>query len=446
MSGYPYMDDLARRAQDRPEAPALVLPDRNVTWGELDLEASGYARRTPPGDDRQAVELAFGTGEAAAVALHALPRIGRYLLPLDPGSHDAPDEPSSEREPAWVEPRPESIRTGMLTSGSSGEQRLVPLTFANHTAAADAAGELFDLTPEDRWLACLPFHHIGGLSIFTRSAHVGFPVVVSWPFDAAEVIEAVERHRATAISLVPTMLRRLLDAGWEQPDDLRFALLGGATCPQGLQREALDRGIPIAPTFGMTETCSQICTLLPSEVEEHLGTVGRPIPGAAVEIRGAGGVALPNGEIGRIRVKGAMVAREHEDWLETGDLGSLDAAGYLTVAGRADDMIVTGGENVAPAEIEQLLLLRNDIAEAVVVGVPDPGWGERVVAAVITRAADGADPDPESLRAYLRENLAPFKVPKSIAVVAELPRIGPGKVDKGMLRDLMGAAMRAGEP
>lgn len=458
MNGYPYLDDLATQARERPTATALRLDDRTLTWRELNDAADAYARRLawegdPVGthDRYQAVGLALPPGEDAVAALHALPRVGACVMPLDPdlspgSADDAPGllglgEPASRdaaADVAWIEAAPDGIRTCMLTSGSSGEPRRVPLTFANHRAAADAARTLLELTPDDRWLACLPFHHIGGLSIFTRSARVGFAVVVSWPFDAAAVIDAVERHRATAISLVPTMLRRLLDAGWEPPSSLRFALLGGAGCPARLQREALDRGIPIAPTYGMTETCSQICTLLPEEVNDHLGTVGRPIPGAAMSIRDGDGASVPNGEVGRIWVKGAMAAAP--DWMATGDVGALDAAGYLTVAGRADEMIVTGGENVAPAEIEALLVTRGDVSEAAVVGIADPEWGERVVAAVVPGGGAAPAPDAETLRAYLRANLASFKVPRSIAVVAELPRTGPGKVDLRALRELMNVA------
>ena len=463
MNGYPYLDDLALQARDRPEAPALVLADRTLTWRELDLAAEAYAPRHSwedgSGPRGQAVGLLLPPGEEAVAALHALPRIGSPLMPLDPrlsgGEADdtferfglrrmqeASDYPKSTGDAAWVDPSPDSIRTSMLTSGSSGEPRRVPLTFANHRAAAEAARQLLDLTPEDRWLACLPFHHIGGLSVFTRSAHVGFAAVVVWPFDAAGVIDAVERHQATAISLVPTMLRRLLDAGWASPTSLRFVLLGGGACPPSLLREALDRGVPIAPTYGMTETCSQICTLPPDEVSTHVGTVGRPIPGAAVSVRDGSGAPRPNGEAGRIWVKGAMVA--DPDWMETGDVGVLDQGGYLTVIGRADEIIVTGGEKVAPAEIEELLVMRDDVAEAAVVGVADPEWGERVVAAVVLAVVPGREgtPDAEALRSYLRENLAPFKVPRSITVVDELPLIGPGKVDRNMLRELTSVAQQ----
>jgi acyl-CoA synthetase (AMP-forming)/AMP-acid ligase II len=192
----------------------------------------------------------------------------------------------------------------------------------------------------------------------------------------------------------------------------------------------------------MTETCSQICTLPPDEVNTHVGTVGRPIPGAAVSVRDGSGAPRPNGEAGRIWVKGAMVA--DPDWMETGDVGVLDQGGYLTVIGRADEIIVTGGEKVAPAEIEELLVMRDDVAEAAVVGVADPEWGERVVAAVVLAVVPGREgtPDAEALRSYLRENLAPFKVPRSITVVDELPLIGPGKVDRNMLRELTSVAQQ----
>ena len=161
-----------------------------------------------------------------------------------------------------------------------------------------------------------------------------------------------------------------------------------------------------------------------------------------MSIRDDSGSPRPEGEAGYVWVKGAMAA--HPDWMETGDVGVLDREGYLTVIGRADEMIVTGGEKVAPAEIEELLVSRDDVAEAAVVGVADPEWGERVVAAVVAAEAPGREtaPDAEALRSFLRENLAPFKVPRSITVVDELPLIGPGKVDRIMLRELMSVAQQ----
>lgn len=451
MNGYPYLDDLALQARDLPGGAALILPDRTLTWLELDHAADQYAlqsRSNAPTGSHPASRLFLPPGEEAIVALHALPRLGAYAVPLDPrlSVTEARDlfaaldmgQPENLQESAdpsqevvWVEPHADRVRTNMLTSGSSGAPKPVPLTFASHRAAAESARQLLELTEDDRWLACLPFHHIGGLSIFTRSAYVGFPAIVTWPFDAAEVMDSVERHHATAISLVPTMLRRLIDANWEPPATLRFALLGGAASPISLQKEALDRGIPIAPSYGMTETCSQICTLLPDEVAAHIGTVGRPIPGAAVMIRDDDRVAAQAEQTGRIWAR----SPDSSAWIETGDLGAVDLEGYLTVVGRADEMIVTGGEKVAPAEIENLLALRADVAEAAVIGIADPEWGERVVAAVV--AGRAGSPDPESLRSYLRESLAPFKVPRSVVVVAELPRTGPGKVDRGMLRNLI---------
>jgi O-succinylbenzoic acid--CoA ligase len=229
------------------------------------------------------------------------------------------------------------------------------------------------------------------------------------------------------------MLQRLVAAGWEPPASLRFALLGGAPCPPPLLQAALDRGIPVAPTYGMTETCSQVATMLPGEVESHFGSAGRALPGVELRITGDE----------RVAVRGPMVSPVvvgPDGWLVTNDLGVIDSEGFLTVLGRADEAIVTGGEKVVPRRVEQLLLEDPAVSEAAVVGLADPEWGERVVAAVTARP--GATPDPEILRGLVRERLAPHMVPKSVVVLDAMPHAGPGKVDRPALRRLLEEAAR----
>jgi o-succinylbenzoate---CoA ligase len=222
-------------------------------------------------------------------------------------------------------------------------------------------------------------------------------------------------HRVTLVSLVPTMLARLLDAGLHEPPTLRWALLGGGPIPPALLQRAEAAGVPVAPTYGMTEACSQIATF------------GWPLTG--VEIR------ISEGEI---LIRGATVAAgslSDDGWLHTGDLGEFDDRGRLRITGRSSETIVTGGENVAPVEVEEVLQEHPAVAEAGVFGRPDSEWGEALIAVVALR--DGASPTPEELRGFCAERLAPFKVPKVVSFAPELPRTVSGKLLRRQLEGLV---------
>jgi O-succinylbenzoic acid--CoA ligase len=239
-------------------------------------------------------------------------------------------------------------------------------------------------------------------------------VVVHERFDAARVRAALEAGEVTLASLVPTMLARLRDAGLRSAPGLRAIALGGGPVPAGLLDWAGETGLPVVPVYGMTETCSQVVA----------GSPGRPLAGVELEI----------GPDGEILVRGPMVAPgalAADGWLHTGDLGRLDADGRLEVLGRLKELIVSGGENVAPLEIEQVLLAHPAVADAGVAGVPDPEWGEAVTAFVVL-----AEPvEPDELRAWARDRLEPFKVPKAIHAVDSLPRNPGGKVLRDRLAE-----------
>lgn len=389
------------------ERPAILLGSETLTWADVERAAADGAPVGP---------AVFAPGPDALIALLAARRSGSVLEPLAPGQHASAIEV------------PEGTWTLLRTSGSTGEPQTVPLTVANHESSARGVEQLLGLTPDDRWLACLPFHHVGGLAIFARAISTGFAVVPVWPFDPEAVMAAAQVHGVTTMSLVPTMLARLLDADWRPPTTLRTVLLGGAPCPPTLLQAAVDRGIPVAPTYGMTETCSQVATLLPHKVADHFGSAGRALYGAELRITNDG----------RIAVHGPMVspaAPTIDGWLVTNDLGVIDEDGYLTVLGRADEAIVTGGEKVVPRTIEEVLGEDPTVAEAAVVGLADPDWGERVVAAVTARP--GAHPDPDALFGLVRARLAPHMVPKAIVVLEALPRTGPDKIDRPALRALL---------
>jgi O-succinylbenzoic acid--CoA ligase len=264
------------------------------------------------------------------------------------------------------------------------------------------------LDTHERWLCPMPLSHVGGLSIPIRSAIYATTVVLHGRFDTEAVLaELMEpSRRITLVSLVPTMLARLLDAGLERPPTLRWALLGGGPIAPGLLARAQGAGVPVAPTYGMTEACSQIATF------------GWPLAG--VDIR------LAQDEV---HVRGPIVSRgavSADGWLHTGDLGQLDDRGRLQILGRKSDTIVTGGENVAPSEVEAVLLEHPAVADAGVRGRPDPEWGEAIEAFVVLRR--GASASPAELQAHCAARVARFKTPKTIHVVASLPRTGSGKL------------------
>jgi O-succinylbenzoic acid--CoA ligase len=249
----------------------------------------------------------------------------------------------------------------------------------------------------------MPLFHVGGLSILTRSAINQTEAVIHDGFDVDRVKKALTDENITLVSLVPTQLSRLREAGLTKPPQLRAILLGGGPIPSHL----LETDLPVIPTYGMTETCSQVWT-------------GRPLPGAEIA----------NGPDDELLIRGPMVAPKsiaEDGWLHTGDRGHIDEQGNLTVEGRIADTIVTGGENVAAAEVEEALLSHPAIKDAAVVGRPDPEWGQAVHAFVVAVGST------ETLDAHLRERLAGYKIPKQIHQIGEIPRNAAGKILRGRL-------------
>ncbi|MGE5635644.1 MAG: AMP-binding protein, partial [Nocardioidaceae bacterium] len=427
------VDPLHEAARRRPSHPALVAGGRTVGCAELDAAADRAARRLAAlgvgRGDRVATTLP--PGHAFAELLHALPRLGAALVPLDarlPAPElrrrlDATGARLTVQEPlrgpeADAEPGarldPDAVHTVVFTSGTGGAPKPVELTLRNHLASALGSAWALGVDPDDRWLCPLPVFHVGGLAVLLRSALYGTTAIVDARFDAPRVRASLESGEATLVSLVATMLARLREAGLMRAPALRAALLGGGPVPAGLLEWAAALGLPVRPTYGMTETASQVATAPPGEL------AAVPLPG--VELRIAAD--------GEILVRGPVVARDAlgvDGWLHTGDAGSLDARGRLRVEGRLKELIVTGGEKVAPAEVEAALLAHPAVADAGVVGLADADWGEAVTAFVVL--AHGAS--DAALLAHCRARLARHEVPKRIERVAALPRTATGK----LLRD-----------
>ena len=408
---------LERAAALRGDHPALEVPGATVTYAELlarartvaaALEAAGVER-----GDR--VALALPAGVAFVETLHGCLLLGAAAMPVDLRLAEAEraalleraavvvDRPlggSLEGSPAAVV-EDDDVALVVHTSGTTGAPRPVELSFGNVQANALGSAVALGLDRAERWLCPLPLSHVGGLMVVLRSAVYG----------TTAVLAGLERlHDATLASLVPTQLARVLDRGAPPGPRLRTILLGGAPAGPALLARAAAAGWPVTPTYGLTQACSQVTVGEPGDLE----TAGRALPGVRVTLA----------TDGEILVEGPTVAGGGT--LRTGDLGRLDDRGRLIVAGRKTDTIVTGGENVAPAEVEAVLLAHPAVVDAGVFGRVDAEWGEAVTGRVVLR--DGATATEAELRTWARERLAAFKVPKAIELAEALPRTGSGKL------------------
>ncbi len=437
------MDDwVSAAARERPDHPAVVADDATLTYAELDAAADADARRLAAlgvhAGDRVATALA--PSAAFAGILHAVPRLGAALVPVDPhlpiaardrlleacGSRVLVETPLTGPEAPFEKPTaidPDVPHTLIHTSGTTAAPRPVVLSAANHRASALASARLLGVEADDRWLCVLPVSHVGGLAILLRSAIYATTAVVHERFETERVRGALEAGEVTLVSLVSTMLGRLRDAGLTAAPALRGVLLGGGPLPAELLAWSRERGLPIAPTYGMTETASQVVTVPPAEALRG-ERAGVPLDGVRLRIDAGG----------EILVRGPMVASDAlapDGWLHTGDLGSIDERGRLTVEGRLKDVIVSGGENVMPARVEEALRAHELVGDAEVAGLADPEWGERVTAWI---AVSGEVTDAELL-SHCAERLARHEVPKEIRRVAQLPRNAAGKLRRSELSE-----------
>ncbi|MFB6110865.1 MAG: class I adenylate-forming enzyme family protein [Halodesulfurarchaeum sp.] len=478
------MDEyLRRRARKDPDRTALVDGRNGTTYRYGDLD--GWARRiagelTNRGHvtgDR--VALLMKRQPAAIAAVWGVFRAGGVVVPLDPDEPDrnlhsrceraaveyalhepgtdrvagsvpetgaplaVPAAPSSGGEPPSFESRDrplDATRAILFTSGTTGRPTGVRLTGRNLGASAASTIDRLGVESRDRWLLDLPIAHAGGLSIPIRTAMRGATTVLSAEFDTQETARTMRERDVTGVSLVPTMLDRLLE-GPGLPDSLRFVLLGGAAAPPSLVESALAADVPLFASYGTTETASGVATATPAELRADPETVGRPVRAAEVSILGPENAPVDTGETGEIAVSGPIVSpgtlgtggdRPREE-LHTGDRGALDSAGRLTVLGRIDDLIVTGGENVSPRTVEAAIRETLPVEDCAVLGRADEEWGQRVGAALVPET-DGIGFSREGVRAALRGQLADHELPREVITVESLPRTASGTVDREALR------------
>ncbi len=447
------VDRLAVLLENRPAVPALAFaamrtgtsisvlnrreagPELASRVGRVDAEALVCGAET----ERRARELSAASGLAPVVSIDGTGERGAVGTARGGESMAFPDPGEWSGEPATD---PDRTVLVAFTSGSSGRPKGVRLTAGNLLASATASAFRLGVEADDRWLTPLSMCHVGGLAPAIRSALYGTTVVIARGFDAEGTARTIERRGVTGVSLVPTALRRLLEAGWSSPESLRFVLLGGAPTPPELLARAIGRGVPVYPTYGTTETASQIATATPSEASDHPESVGRPLAFTDVTIVDDGRRADP-GEVGEVVVSGPTVtpgyldpsttaATTGEFGLHTGDLGRRDRSGRLWIVGRLSDRIVTGGENVDPTTVADALREHPMVVDVAVVGLPDPEWGQRVAALVVP-----ADERPcaDELREWCDGRLAGFKRPKTVGYASELPRTPSGTIDREAVRE-----------
>jgi acyl-CoA synthetase (AMP-forming)/AMP-acid ligase II len=366
---------------------------------------------------------------------------------------------ADEHAPAEVDD--DEVTILMYTSGTTALPKAVLLTHNHFTTYVCNNVELADGTPRGTALLCVPLYHIAGATNVMTTMFTGRRLVVLRQFEAEQWLDAVQRERVTHAFLVPTMVKQLIDHprfGEYDLSSLQSLSYGGAAMPFPVIRRAIEMfpsTVGFVNAFGQTETTSTLTVLGPDdhrldgtaeEIEirlRRLRSIGRPLPDVELKVVDDEGRDLPGGEVGELWVRTERVMKGYgtaegttsplrDGWLPTRDMGWIDEDGYIFLAGRKDDMIIRGGENIAPAEVESVIYAHPDVDEAVVLGVADEEWGQRVGAVVVPRP--GSALSPADLIAFCKRRLASFKAPEIVRFVADLPKNQMGKVLRNDLR------------
>jgi long-chain acyl-CoA synthetase len=348
-------------------------------------------------------------------------------------------------------PDPDAVAIVLFTSGTTSQPKAVELSHNNLTSYVTGTVEFESAEPTDAALICVPPYHIAGVSAVLSNLYAGRKMVYLPIFDAQEWVRLIDAEHVTTATVVPTMLDRIvsvLEGGGHDLPSLRNLAYGGSKIGLPLVRRALDLlpGVGFVNAYGLTETSSTIAVLTPDDhrqaqsasdpaAAKRLGSVGQAVPGIELQVRDENGTVLPPGQTGELFVRGDQVSGRYagigsvldaDGWFPTKDIATLDDRGYLFIGGRSDDTIIRGGENIAPAELEDVLIEHPDVRDVAVVGVDDPQWGQAIVAVVVP--APGSDPDPEELRAYVRKSLRGSRTPDRVVFRDELLTNATGKV------------------
>ena len=358
---------------------------------------------------------------------------------------------ADDAEPAAEFADPDSVAIVLFTSGTTSQPKAVELTHNNLTSYVTGTVEFGSAEPADAALICVPPYHIAGVSAALSNLYAGRKMVYLPVFDAEEWVHLIDAEHVTSATVVPTMLDRIItvlqEGGHELPS-LRNLAYGGSKVPLPLVRKALELlpHVGFVNAYGLTETSSTIAVLTPDDHREaqaasdpavvrRLASVGQPVPSIELQIRDEHGAVLGPGESGELFVRGEQVSGRYtgigsvldeDGWFPTRDIALLDEDGYLFISGRSDDTIIRGGENIAPAELEEVLIEHSHVRDVAVVGIEDPQWGQAIVAVVVP--AMGIDPDPEVLREHVRKSLRGSRTPDRVVFRDELPTNATGKV------------------
>jgi o-succinylbenzoate---CoA ligase len=496
-------DWLTRCAENYPQRPALQCDQAQWNFAELDHQASMLARQLATSGVKQGSRIALLAANGASYVsfVHALTRLGTTLIPLNvrltlqelcwqlrdaqasllvcdadyanlaheikgvlsqlPLATLATNSIHGETVISELPQDDITLRTVIdlnapqaiiYTSGTTGQPKGAIITYGMQWWNAVGSALNLGLSPDDRWLACLPLFHIGGLSILMRSIIYGMSIIVHKKFDPALINQAIFEQKITIISVVAVMLQRMLNDLVtntkidKYPSTLRCILLGGGPAPYPLLETCTLHDVPVVQTYGLTEACSQAVTLSPADATRKIGSAGRPLPQVQLKIMHKNSQALP-GEPGEIFLQGPTITPGYIDrpeataqafqdgWFATGDIGHLDGDGYLYVLDRRADLILSGGENVYPAEIEAVLQSHPAVEEAGVCGQADPQWGHVPVAFVVLKS--GGSVGVEELLSYTAQKLARYKQPRAIYFTSQLPRTCSGKLLRRELPELL---------